>query len=906
MRVLETIVARPWLIALLGVLLSAIALDRLVDYRTLQLKLEIDPSIEALLPNHGEALEVFERMKALYGTDDVLLVAWTGEDLFTPGPMAGLKRFTKAVRRLPGVERVDSLATALNVRATGNATEVEAFLHKLPTTREAAEAIRDQALANPLLAGQLVARNGHGTLLAVYFDTALDAPALSKLVAQIDGMSRAEAGGLKAFVTGPLVLRLEVGRLLLRDLYHVMPLAVLATVLVAALGFRTLRGVLLPIAANGTALAGTLACFAAAGHKLNFLTVILPPVVYVVGFSYAIHVISDFDHAFATGMKRAEAVKAALHKAFRPLSLTALTAAIGFASLAISDIDSIRQFGLYATLGTVFGWACALTLVPAGLMIVPARRALAPRRELLPSLAPALARFNIRHRRLLLAMGGVLAVSAAVAASRIDVSTDYLSSFAQDSAVRSDFQQIGKVFTGAVPLEILIESDIPQAFMAPAQLKALVELKAWLLEQPEIRGVYTLADYIGILHAAFMPELAARDPLPASAEVTGQLLGFGGSDELKHFSDGSFKTTLVHLQSTATETNDLMALSARIEERLQQLPSHLRAHVTGSSYVIAGTIDNITTGQIQSLSLALGVIYVVLVLLFGSFRVAAIALLANALPILVYFGILGAASITLNLTTSIVADVVLGIAIDETIHFLSRFNDEARRVASEQEGIAAALRDVVQPATFTTAALCVGFLALAAGELQNQVQFGLLAATILFIAWLLNFIFTPALALKLRFVTLWDVLALDLGAAPHLSIPLFNGLTARQARIVALLGRLEKREPGARLMQLGEAGDELCVVIDGEISVSLPDASGHDAVFRTLSRGALIGEVALFEGKRSANIDSLSPVQVLWLSNASLKRIEQRYPQIAACLYRNIGLVLASRLVERTVAQAVA
>ena len=901
LRVFDRIIAHPWAVLLLGVLVTAPALNRLVDFRTFQLKLEIDPSIEALLPSSGEALTVFERMRAQYGSDDVLLVAWLGDELFTPAHMAGLKRLTRRLERLRGVERVDSLATALNVRAGDDATEVEAFLRHLPETQADAMHIRDAALANPLLAGQLVSRDGRGVILAVHVDSTLRAPALTALVTEIDNASRAEAGNLNAFVTGPMVLRLEVGRLLLHDLYRVMPLAVLATLLVAAIGFRNLRGLILPFLANSVALVGTLACFAAAGHTLNFLTIILPPVVYVVGFAYAIHVVSDFDDALARGLDRTQAVYAALHEVFVPLTLTAFTAGVGFSSLAISHIESIQQFGLYATLGTVFGWLSALTLVPAGLMILPARRATSIQRDWLGSLVPALAAFNFRHRRGLLLSGAVLAAASLLAATRIEVSTDYLSSFSRDNPVRRNFERVGQVFGGAVPLAILIESDIPQAFMSPVQLKALIELKTWLLTQPEIHGVYTLADYVGIVYRAMAPEQAKHEPLPHSSELTGQLLGLAASDEVKRFSTANFQSTLVHLQTTATRTRELMALSARINVHLQQLPSYLHGHVTGSSYVIANTIDDITQGQIQSLSLALGVIYLVLVVIFGSFLVAALALLTNALPILVYFGILGSAGITLNLTTSLVADVVLGIAVDETIHFLSRFNEEARRAAKEEEGIHAALASVIRPATFTTTALCVGFLALAAGQLQNQVQFGVLAAIILFIACALNFTFTPALCLKLRFVTLWEVLTLDLGAAPQLSIPLFAGLTARQARIVALMGRLERRDAGSRIVGINSASREICVVIEGDLMASLP-ADGRDVPLRKLGRGDLIGEVALFEGRRSANVDSLSPVRVLWLTDASLARIEKRYPRIAARVYHNIGSVLAYRLADLTIA----
>ena len=224
----------------------------------------------------------------------------------------------------------------------------------------------------------------------------------------------------------------------------------------------------------------------------------------------------------------------------------------------------------------------------------------------------------------------------------------------------------------------------------------------------------------------------------------------GGGDDLKRFTDPSFSSALVHVRATTFSTAKLLDLVARIEARLDKLPADLRGQVTGTSYLIAQTVDDITRGQITSLGSALGVIYVVLAILFRSFRTGALALVPNALPILVYFGILGLSPITLNITTSLVATAVLGIAVDDSIHFFSRYRTEARRTGSRRRGVEAALAALIRPVTLTTAALCVGFLAVTAGDLQSQVEFGLLAAVTLFVAWVLDLTFTPALCASSR------------------------------------------------------------------------------------------------------------------------------------------------------------
>ena len=868
------------------------ALDRLIDFGKFEPKLDIDPSMEALLPRGGDALEALHRTRKRFATDDLLFVVWIAEDLFSPERLGGLKRLTRRIERLPGVFKVNSLASALNIRARHAFTEIDPFLQNLPADQAAADRLREEALANPLFAGHLVSADGRGALLSVQFEPALDTRILIDLVDRISAASRDEAQGVRQFLSGPLFVRLEIGRVLLRDLYRIMPLAVLGTLLVAALGFRTLRGVLIPLMANTVALIGTLTCFVATGHALNFVTIILPPVVYVVGFAYAIHVVSDFDRNFTGGADRKEAARAALADVFMPLTMTAFTTAAGFASLALSDIDSIRVFGLYAALGVLLAWMSSLTVAPAAMVLIPAIQKNDARPDRLTAVAPRLARFDSRFRRLLLIGAAVLALASLAAASRMEVSTEVLRNFSEDSEIQRNFEEIGNIFSGALPLRILVESSATDAFKKPTHLRVIAELQAWLEAQAEIGAVISLVDYVEILHRALAPEAAAIDPIPATARLTNHLLLLGGSDELRRFSDAQFSSTLLHVSANTVATKDLVALVDRINTRLAALPDEIQGQVTGTSFLIAKTVDDITRGQMKSLVAALGVIYLILVVLFGSFRIGALALVPNALPILVYFGILGLSPITLNITTSLVASAVLGIAVDDSIHLLSRYSREARRAISTSRAVENALAAVIRPVTLTTASLCLGFLAVTAGELQSQVEFGLLAAATLFIAWILDLTFTPALCGRLHFFTLWEILSVDLGTEPHRTLPLLSGLSRRQAHIAALMGRLRSYDEGTAVWRPEDAGPEIGLVLGGELAqagVNGASGDGHDS----LHRGALIGALPHSKGLHGPAIDARSNTRVLWLSADSLARIHERYPRIVHRISSNRDHLLA-------------
>jgi hypothetical protein len=213
--------------------------------------------------------------------------------------------------------------------------------------------------------------------------------------------------------------------------------------------------------------------------------------------------------------------------------------------------------------------------------------------------------------------------------------------------------------------------------------------------------------------------------------------------------------------------------------------------------------------------------------------------------------------------------------------------------------MATALRAVARPVTYTSIGLCLGFLALTTSELRNQFHFGLLAAFTLGVAWLIDVTLTPALCSQLRLVTLWDVLSLDLGAAPHRSIPLFKGLTLRQARVVALMLHLEQVPEGTRIFEEGETGREMYVVIEGTLRGYLLRDS-VEVELATMGRGETVGEVALLAGQRSASVDAVTDARLLRFTARELDELARRYPKIAAKLFANLSELLAQRLIQTT------
>jgi len=387
--------------------------------------------------------------------------------------------------------------------------------------------------------------------------------------------------------------------------------------------------------------------------------------------------------------------------------------------------------------------------------------------------------------------------------------------------------------------------------------------------------------------------------VPDTERLAGQLLFLGASDELEEFVDARYQLTNIQVRSTIFDTELVIALVDRIEQRLKQLPPQLHGQVTGNNILMTQVVDNLIWGQVQSIIGAIVLIYLLLWVMFLSARLGIIALIPNVIPVAVYFGALGLTGITLNFATSIIAPMALGVAIDDTVHYFVRFNTEAKKLADERAATIAVLRSVGRPVLYSTISLCIGFLMLSWSDLLSYRQVGGMGAFTLGFSLLVEVTLTPALCSGLRIVTLWDTLTLDLGDDPQVAIPLFRGLSKAQCRIVALMASLRNFPAGEALMRVGEADREMYVIVDGALRVWKEGPSGPIEL-RTSERGDVIGDVGLFTGERSANADVAKDARLLRFTPNNLQRLRRRYPRIASTVMRNLNEILARRLSDLT------
>ena len=888
--------------------------------------IRIENSLESMLPAGDPKVAYYNTTRALFGSDDVGVIGVRADDVFAPSTILKIARVTDALAKVPGVESVLSITNVVD--PTAYFASAARLLPRIPPTPDEVEALKRKLAATPLVGKNLIADDFRGAAIVVFFENLTDAQYLDLGVdRRIMDLLAAENGPEALFYTGAAHVKQAAVELMRRDIARFTPIALALMLLVLWLSFRTVRGISLPILAVAMALVWTLGVIVLAGKALTFGTSVLPPLLLVVGSSYAIHVMARYYEQVDAGAPPDEVVVRAFARVWLPLAISALTTVIGFGSLMVNRITAIWDLGLFAVIGVVCLTVTCLGFLPAALQLMPSRLRSARAGKISPTLAENLRRLGEQvyaKRRHILWAGVALSLLALVGARRIQVDADFLYYFEPGSEVRRANETINREIIGSNPFYIIVEGGAPGVIRRWEVLKLIKDLQDFLGKLPGVTSSLSVVDYLETLETrtSGQPEggdlvvdeqgnvVPAEQPKPFWQDPKNLEPLLETIDK----SPGTLKSVVTpDFRTASILVRTSLSGSRRVEETLDRIrlyvaehfPADIAVNLTGTLVLLTGTASDIVAGQIKSLTLALGIIFLVMTAMFLSAKIGFFAILPNVVPIVIFFGVMGWLGIYLNLGTSLIAAIALGIAVDSTIHYMARLNLELRGETDQAAAIVRTLRTVGVPIVYTTIALFFGFLTFALSNFIPIRNFGVLAGVTMATALGTNLVLLPALLSTTKIITLWDLLGVKLGDDPAATIPLFADLRPAQARIVVLMGDLRHFAPGETIVRRGEIGEEMYVMIGGRTEVFVGDGAGRQRI-NELKRGDVFGEMGLVRhAERTADVVAAGDVDVLALDEHFLRRIKSRYPRIASQVFLNLTRLLSDHL-QRTTERYVA
>ncbi len=769
-RVPAQIVGRARVVLLALALFSALAVGQIIGTEPLGFRLRVDPSTEPLLPRGDPSRAAYERAVLDFGDDEIYAIAIECEEVFSVACLSAVERLSIGIAHLPGVRSISSLMDVTSFRWVPEKEwiEIRPFMDAVPTSEDALAERRARALIDPVYRQVLVSTDARTAAVNVGFrkqgDAALIESGVDERVAAL--LASEARAGFVSHVAGRPHVKVNVYRGILHDLSRLIPLAIGVMACVLGLFMRSVRGALLPLGAAFAANLWTFGVLGAHGGALTLLTGLLAPMLLAVGCVYGVHVVSRYEEEVESATSARAAAQACLEHIRLPALIAGLTTGIGFAALLVSDVPAVNEFGVYSMLGIASATLISVTGIPAALALLPLRAGRAvkagrvgeaggaqPRGAgRLDRLLAALAARVARHgSAVILSFCALGAVSAALI-PRIEIDTDYLSYFTPDDPVRVEFEAVNRLLSGAVPLYVVIDGGAPGALREPALLERIAALQADIDALPGVSRTLSLVDPLRQLNRAFHADDPAYARIPATRQATSELLFMLPKSDSSRFITIDHARANVIVRTGEVGSAAILALTARIEAVIARhaLPAPVRADVVGNTLLLSRSADGIARSQPLGVGLASASIFLLISAALGSPFVGAIAMLPNVIPLLMFFGLLGAGAAPLSLPTSLIGSMALGIAIDDTVHFIVRYRRERERGAAPEQAAARSGRRVGRPIAVTSVMLCAGFLVLTASRFASLQEFGVLCAATMAICLVTDLVLLPAVLIRTR------------------------------------------------------------------------------------------------------------------------------------------------------------
>ncbi|WP_213998387.1 MMPL family transporter [Arsukibacterium sp.] len=755
-RWLQHILAYPRLIMVLSLLLiigSGLGIGKLYfrgDYRI-------------FFTDDNPQLLAFEQMQQQFNKSDNILIAIApaSKQVFSAQTLSLVRQLTEAAWQTPYSIRVDSLSNYQHTEAIDDDLWVaDLVAEELELTGSELNKIAQVALNEPVLVQRLVSRDG--TVTAINITLQLPEQNLQQEVKEVWQAISAMLDTFKAsqpdtefYVSGVVAMNHAFAYEAENDVKTLIPVMFAAILLMLAWLLRSVLASVATLVIIVVTVVSTLGLAGWAGLFLSTATVNVPTILMTLAVADSVHLIASMQFALRRGDSRLQAIQYSLKRNIMPVFITSATTAIGFLTLNFSDVPILRDLGNMTAVGVMLACLFSLVLLPALLLFLPVSAG--QQKDSAAGSADKtmlwLANMVIRRHRPLFWGMTVLIIACSSLISLNSINDEAVKYFAPDTEFRQANDFLEQNLTGATTVDFVIAGDEASEVNQPEFLTAVAGFTQWLQSQPEVQHVNSITDTMKRLNKNMHQDDPAYYRLPDTQQQAAQYLlmyemslpfGLDLNNQLNL--DKSATRIAVSLQNLGSK--QLTAFESRALAYLAEHASVYSASAASTALMFAHIGERNMASMLQTLPLALLLISLLLVFSLRSWRLGLLSLIPNITPALVAFGLWGLLSGEINLALSVVAGMSLGIIVDDTVHFLSKYRAARLEGQATEQAIRYAFTTVGRALWITTVVLVTGFAVLMLSGFRLNSDMGMLTALVILVALIIDFLYLPACLLK--------------------------------------------------------------------------------------------------------------------------------------------------------------
>jgi uncharacterized protein len=754
-----------WVTAHAKLVVAAVSLVSLALLsRGATLKIEVNP--DSQLPQAHPYIRALARLHDVFGEKNLVFIGLfpISGNIYTPEFLAKLARITEKLGELPGLVQRTYLSLALSkaadIRGTPQGMDVHPLLEPLPKNTEEARVVRERVEANSQYAGTIYSRDGSAA--AILADFEFRAPLVGYVEVQSaidDVIARENDGTFTAHLSGPAIFVAWLARYSAR-MFFFFPLAFVVIGLVHYEAFRTLQAMFLPLLTALLAMLWSLGLLGCLGVSLDPFNVTTPILILAVAAGHAVQMLKRFYEELAAEADQRLAVERSLVKVGPVMFAATGIAALSFLSLLTFETTAIRNFGLFTALGILSAFIIEMTLIPAVRCLLPAPTLREQARQgthrfFDPIVGGMQALIRGGGWRWAFVVAAVVTVVSAVAGSYVVVDSSFRGQFFPGATVRRDDDVLNRSFGGTSTLVLLIEGDQDGAMEEPGVLEAIDSLQGWFREQPAVGKTVSFVDFVKRMNAAMNADDPEALRVPATRNLVSQyLLLYSMSGSVEDFDsliDPSHRICALRVYVKNDSTRFANEMITRLRERLRgALPSGIRVQITGSLASSEAMNDVMVQGKLLNILQITAIILVFASMTLRSVTGGILVAIPLALAVLTNFGVMGALGIPLDIGTSTISAMAVGIGADYAIYFLFRLREELTAGLQLEEALERTLQTSGRAILFVSSAIAAGYLTLCFSGFAYHIRLGTLVALAMAVSSIASLTLLPALIEVIR------------------------------------------------------------------------------------------------------------------------------------------------------------
>ncbi|MFC1812541.1 RND family transporter [Thermodesulfobacteriota bacterium] len=725
--------------------------------------LTLNNDLRVFFSKRNPQLQALEALENTYNkVDNVLFaVAPKDGDVFTRETLAAIEELTEASWQIPYSNRVDSISNYQHTRAEEDDLIVENLVQDAGNLSDAdLKRIKTIALSEPFLVNSLVSHSGHVTAVSAN----ILAPAKSlKEVPEIAAFSRKMADdfrkkypGIDFYLTGGVMMNNAFGEAGFKDMTTLVPLMLLTLVIIVGLALRSYTGtlttllIILMSMVTGMGLAGWFRI------SITAASATAPTIILTLAVADSVHILATIFQQMRWGKSKHEAISESLRINLQPVFLTSITTVIGFLTMNFSDAPPFRDLGNIVAMGVTSAFFYSVLFLPALMAVLPVKTKPKPDEADCPA-CDRLANFVINRRNFVFWSTLFVILVLAAGTLRIELNDDWIKYFDKSFDIRRATDFVEEHLSGFHIIEYSLESGETGGINNPDYLTTVDKFAKWYRNQPKVVNVKAITHTMKRLNKNMHGDDESFYRIPEQRDLAAQYLllyemsiPYGRDLNNMINIDKSATRMIVTLRSVST--NELRRTDEKARAWLKtNAPERMFTYGSGLSVIWAHLSERNINSMLGASFGALTLISVILILAMRSLKLGLLSLIPNLTPALTAFGVWGLTVGQVGLGLSVIAAMTLGIVVDDTVHFMSKYI-RARREhnLNPSDAVRYSFNTVGTAMWITTLALVAGFMVLTFSGYNMNADMGLLTAITITLALMLDFLFLPTLLMKVE------------------------------------------------------------------------------------------------------------------------------------------------------------